>query len=87
MLLAINTQSTSWRGYLFQDGVAFFPYSLLLDSSLWSFPDKLLLLHLKWDVAMALLEYGVLLEQMWPSHAISSNDAEEDVLPQNMGTS
>lgn len=84
VLLAISTQSISWKGYLFQDGVAFL---LLLDPSLWSFQDELFLLHLKWDVAMALLEHGMLSEQMWPSHAISSNDTEEEVLPQNMGIS
>lgn len=65
-------------------GVTFLLYRLLLDSSLWSFQAELFLLHLKWDVAMASLEHGLLSEQMSLPHAISRNDTEEEVLPHNM---
>lgn len=83
-LLAINTQSTGWKGYLFQDGGVTFLLYRLLDSSLWSFQAELFLLHLKWDVAMASLEHDLLSEQMSLSHAISRNDTEEEALPHNM---
>lgn len=47
MLLAIDAQSTGWKGFFFQDGVASLLCWLLLGPSLWPSQDEPFLLHLK----------------------------------------